>query len=386
MRTLKSSESDKIVAFIVALLLFFRTQPYFLWGVEDFSRITCSILIPIFCFQYLSFSKKNWIVFILFFLSFLLVGLLRGSDIFRIINLLFLAFIPILRVHFTLKVYKYFKLIFSFLLVFSIVMYLIVVLTNWKSTQILEPLNGLKDYKYYKYPFLVLPNNFNIIIANMRFHGMFDEPGVVGTFAGIFLAIDKFNLKSWQNKVIFIAGLLSLSLYFFVLLIFVPIYSLNGRYRLIAIFLITVFYISTITNRVLYDLIWFRLSWNPESNSISGFNRGEGEIKQILSANLFSKNFFFGYGYNEAEKFMGGASIYLTIFREGFLFVLLNLTGYIVSAFHKLTSNKGDLLLFVIILLATFYQRPALFDVVYIFLFTVMLYKFEKDFKFSSNI
>ena len=194
MQYFRSNKSDNIVALLVALLIYFRTMPYFLWGIEDISRISCSILIPFFSFKYLSFNKRNWLVFIIFSLSFFLVGILRGSDVFRVINLVLLAFIPILKIDFSLKVFNYFKSIFSILLIFSILVYLIVIITNWKTTDIIEPINTLKDYKYFKYPFLVLPNNFSTVIANMRFNAMFDEPGVVGTFAGLFLIIDKFHL------------------------------------------------------------------------------------------------------------------------------------------------------------------------------------------------
>lgn len=376
MEILKKYNSNSYIAFFVALLLFFRCLPYFLWSIEDISRITCSILIPLLCLQYLDFNKKNIIVFSLFSISFLLVGILRGSDFFRVINLVFLAFIPILKKDFAFKVYRYFKSILSFILFFSIIVYFIVLLTGWKSSSIIEPVNTLKIYKYFQYPFLVMPTNFTTDLGNLRFHSIFDEPGVVGTFCGLILCIEKFKLKGWQNIVILIAGILSFSFYFFILLLLVPIYSLNGKYRFFVILFFVLIYFLTYSNSTLFNLIWFRFSWDPNTGSLPSAYRGEGEIKEILEATRFSRSYFFGSGYEAAKEYMGGASIYLIVYREGFLFVALNIIAYIVSAFYKLFDKKVDLILFILILIGTLYQRPGFFDVVYIFLFTTLINKY----------
>lgn len=50
--------------------------------------------------------------------------------------------------------------------------------------------------------------------------GMYDEPGVVGTIAGAILMTRQFNFKKWINIPIFIAGILSFSLFFYVILQF----------------------------------------------------------------------------------------------------------------------------------------------------------------------
>lgn len=377
MEVKRNITSNSIIALIIAILLFFRCQPYLLWGVEDIARIIISILIPILSIRFVNLNGKNKIVFILFFTSFLIVGFVRGSDILRITNLVLLALIPVLRKNFVYDIYGYFKSIFVFTLSISLVVYLIVLVTNWESHIIIEPLNELKEYKYYQYPFLVIPTATSLF---MRFHGLFDEPGVIGTIGGLILCVERFNLKKWSNLIILFAGLISFSFYFYILFAFVIVYSSSGKYRLYALLFIVIFYLATYTNSTLYGLIWYGFNINPETNTLVGMNRGEDQIKEILESNLFSKNFFFGFGYKAAEKYMDGASIYLTIFRDGFLFVFLNLLGYIVSAYIKLKNKKGKFIIFVLILLGTYYQRPALFDFVNIFLFTTMIYMFS-DYK-----
>lgn len=370
----RNISSNSKVAYIVAVLLFFRCQPYFLWGVEDISRIIISILIPVLSIRYIDLSGKNKQVFLLFFVSFLLVGIIRGSDILRVFNLVLLAIIPVLNKKFATSIYGHFKSIFVFFLSISILFYCIVLISDWQSNNIIEPLNELKGYKYYQYPLLVIPTASSLL---MRFHGLFDEPGVVGTIGGLILCIEKFSLKKWSNIIILLAGLISFSFYFYILFAFVIIYNSSGKYRLYAIFFIALLYFATYTNSTLYNLIWYRFNINPETNTLVGMNRGEEHVKEILESNLFSTNFFFGYGYKAAEEYMDGASIYLTMFREGVLFVVLNLFGYIVSAYSKLKKNKGNFIVFVLILIGTFYQRPALFDFVYIFLFTIMIHKYS---------
>jgi len=381
MKISTNSNSNSKVALVVALLLYFRCQPFFLWGVEDISRITCSILVPLLCIHFIDLSKKNIIVFTFFFLSFLLVGILRGSDPFRILNLVLLSVIPILKKDFGFQVYKYFKFIFAFLLIFSVISYLIVILTNWQSPIIINPLNSLKGYSYFLYPLLVVPNADYLFY---RFHGLFDEPGVVGTIGGLILCIEKFKIKSWQNIVILIASLLSFSFYFYVVLFFVSVYHFNGKYRIYIILAFITFYLISSANDTIDGLIWSRFSVDTDNNTLAGMNRGEEQIKDILQADSIS-NYLLGHGYQASEEFMEGASIYLTIFREGFLFVVLNLLGYLIAAFNKLFQSKADFILFILILVGTFYQRPALFDFVYIFLFATMINKFASDVELINN-
>ena len=69
--------------------------------------------------------------------------------------------------------------------------------------KIIAPLNAVKTYNYIAYPFLVIPNylgaGLDVYFQSLRFCGPFDEPGVVGTIAGLMLYIDNFNLKDKRN-------------------------------------------------------------------------------------------------------------------------------------------------------------------------------------------
>ena len=64
------------------------------------------------------------------------------------------------------------------------------------------------------YPFLVQPAALPFI----RFYGPFDEPGVVGTICGLMLCINRMNFRDYKSIILLVAGLLSLSLYFFIVI------------------------------------------------------------------------------------------------------------------------------------------------------------------------
>jgi predicted RNA-binding protein with RPS1 domain len=81
---------------------------------------------------------------------------------------------------------------------------------------LIDPLNPLKDFLYKQYPFLVMPNEV-INVEFPRFYGVFDEPGVIGTFAGIMLFAERYNLKKISNIILFVSGVFSFSLFFILL-------------------------------------------------------------------------------------------------------------------------------------------------------------------------
>lgn len=81
--------------------------------------------------------------------------------------------------------------------------------------RVINALNTLKSYDYMAYAFFVMPSKTFDILP--RFFGMYDEPGVVGTIAGAILMTRQFNFKKWINIPIFIAGILSFSLFFYVI-------------------------------------------------------------------------------------------------------------------------------------------------------------------------
>lgn len=71
------------------------------------------------------------------------------------------------------------------------------------------------DRVYTVYPLLVLDKGVDIL----RFYGPFNEPGVVGTLGAVLLCTQKFNFKDWRTLIILLAGVLSMSLFFFALVI-----------------------------------------------------------------------------------------------------------------------------------------------------------------------
>lgn len=362
------SASSKIVATLLAILLFSRCLPYFLWNIEDISRITCSILIPLICIPYLKFDKWNFAVFLIFLLSFIFLGISRENDFISLANILTLSLIPLLKRNFVITVFHYFKYIFTIFLLLSLVNFLLVLLFDIPASGIIEPINSLKSYQYNTYLFLIVPTETQY---QFRFHGLFDEPGVIGTLSAIFLFTDKFKIKGWKNFILFVGGFLSFSLFFFIIVLVFK--AIASKIKHLPLFIITIFIVYFSTYNLLYDYIWWRFEWDFYKTGLMGDNRTNETIKMAIAESMFSYNYFFGHKIDFPNHFLGEASIYVTIFRYGILFVFTNIIGYIVLAYKYLKKEKYILLITILFVILTFYQRPGLFDHVYIFLVTAII-------------
>ncbi|MDE5833987.1 MAG: hypothetical protein K2H26_00545, partial [Ruminococcus sp.] len=100
----------------------------------------------------------------------------------------------------------------------------------------IAPANPLKEAftEYDKYPFLVMCRSYGLY--QPRFEGYFDEPGIVGTICAVLLTTKKFDLKDKYTWSILFAGLLSLSLFFYVIMLIYIILYCSWKTRL-ALFL-----------------------------------------------------------------------------------------------------------------------------------------------------
>ena len=360
--------SSKVVAFLFAILLFFRCMPYYFWYIEDISRITCSILIPLICISYLKFDKWNFVILIIFSLSFIFLGIARGNNFISFVNILALSLIPLLKRNFIITVFNILKYILSFFLLLSLLNLLFVVLFNIPPFDVINPVNILKDYKYNAYLFLVTPTN---PIHQYRFYGIFDEPGVVGTFAAIFLFTDNFKIKGWQNITLFISGILSFSLFFFVVFLVFNLINFKNKYLPLVLFLIILFYF--VTYDFLYDYIWWRFEWDFYKGAFAGDNRVSINVKEAIEESFLSYNYFFGHFNNYLDYFQGEASIYVLIYYYGALFVYTNIIGYVVLAYKHLKKRIYIFLTTILFLIMIVYQRPGLFNHIYVFLFTAII-------------
>ena len=261
----------------------------------------------------------------------------------------------------------YSALIFISLIVFLLVAFLDIRLPYYQ----IEPLNEEKEkITYYAYPFLVYVENGGFL--NFRFHGIFDEPGVVGTISGAVMLIENFNLKRTRNIPIFLSGVFSLSLFFFLISSIFVLLKSKLSVKMAASFLIILLYVLLSQNEVLDSLLFSRF----ELSDSGGF---AGDTRDHMSESWYknfcnSPSFYFGLGGGSHAVYnYGGASYKDLIIDYGIVFMVLYALSFFWAAL-SLLKKRMDVVLYLVIIGSVIYQRPFINNIGYVFLIFVPLY------------
>ena len=358
---------------VLGILVFMRTWPCYLWSVESILRPICTILILIICLSNISKEKwTNWIFASLACAYIWATVFVDHSNIVTVFNYLAFAFIPIIKRDLIFETYRSFRRIFIFFVALSIINYIMVLIGLDYWGIVIEPLNKLKDYKYMMYPFLVVPIQESI----GRFSSIYDEPGFIGTLSALMLIAERMNLQRRSNIVLLVAGIIALSFYFYVAMIFGFIFfSSKLKHKWFYIGLLFVLVVATYNNEYLYDTIWSRFEYDTEEGKFAGDNRNGGGLDYAYEAILGTPLFFTGLGSAIAEEYYGAASLKLVVLKHVFIFVFLNLLGYFILSFRQIL-NKKDLIIFFVFFLLTLYQRPGFYGTYSVFMYVMLIYKF----------
>ncbi len=358
---------------ILGIIVFVRCQPYFFWSIEDIIRPTCAALTLLICFVNLSKEKHTKIIFILLAAAYAwAVLIVDNSGIITLANFLAFAFIPVLKREIVYITYSVFRVIFISFLTLSIINYFFYVLGLSGAPDLIEPLNSIKSYKYDQYLFLVVPH---VPIGDEfhRFHGLYDEPGMLGTLCGLQLIAERMNFSRKGNLIILLGGIMSLSLYFYVALGIGLLLFSNTKHRYFLIALL--FILALATYNIFYDLIWYRFEWNKEEGNFVGDNRNGGGLNAFYESLKWSPLFFTGVGSNIMKDYAAAASLKLVILKHGLIFVALNFMAYGLLAWKEIKEKK-EWLIFMVFFFFTLYQRPGFYATYSIFMYTMVIYKF----------
>lgn len=137
--------------------------------------------------------------------------------------------------------------------------------------------------------------------TGIRLCGLFNEPGLLGTMLGLTLIIERMNLKKIGNIVMLIAGVMSLSLTFFLLLTLGVIMKLVTNKKAIMPTFVTLIVISIGVymydkDNVVLSYIEERTAFDKDTRSIGGHTREEGDFLRLYDQFNKSDNLLFGYG------------------------------------------------------------------------------------------
>lgn len=235
----------------------------------------------------------------------------------------------------------------------------------------------------------------NTVVYDIRFCGIFLEPGHLGVVCTLLLFLNRFQLKRRDLQIILLANLFTLSLAAYVLLlislfIYILIFS-SKRYLYIgiAISILSLGYFvgKTYNNgdNVINEFILSRLEYDEDSG-ISGNNRFSDSMEAYYLRFLNSDDFLFGIGNARFNSFDFGANAGYKVFlvRYGLFGLMLVLAFYLNLLLNNRTAfGVGLLVLYAL----SFLQRSYPFwdALIYIYILGIISGKFVKTNKVNLS-
>ena len=349
---------NKIYVLIPALLVIISLQPYLIWKNTQLANYVSGILMLLVLFRHTKITLTNLkisIFFLLCNLYFFLGGSLYNS--FSPIFFLPLLFL-ILPNNLQLEIFKKFTKIISVIFALGVITYSIRLFIDLPGFEIL-PLNKFKQSSYLVYLFdITLPQTLF-----PKFFSIFDENGVVGTVCALLISFQKIKINSFTNVSILIAGLLSFSLAFYIVLLLTLIFDFKIHYLIFVPIIFILFNIFIPKDNIFYLYILDRVVITEEG--FAGDNRTGKDFD--INYEYFLKNggndLTFGRGVL-ADKIdeidtLGSSSYKFLVYRHGIIGCSLFLLFFIYLTIKISPTPRGFFFLSIYILLL--YQRPNLF-------------------------
>ena len=240
-------------------------------------------------------------------------------------------------------------------------------------------------YYYYK---------FNYI----RFCGLYDEPGVIGTFSYLFLIFMDNHLSRFQKFVLWITGLFSLSFFFILsipLIILLHLIKRKQYFKLASLTFLGIIFASiaptivesalksTNSSSVYQDLIFHTLKSRFDIDEKSG---SVGSIKtNRLNSERYTMDDFLkddkltivmgNFATSDSKSFgelsEGGLGLEIYLFQYGILFFLYT---FLMSFLINILPQKNGVIYFftaTLLTLLCLYQRPFLYKIEFVVIFYV---------------
>lgn len=385
-----------IESWIVAILIFLSMSPYFVWELNNlYFYIFILPTIIIFAMHFKIKNIQESLLFLFFFIILILAAICSRSNIIGISAMAILSIIPFVSQSFFLSSYSKLRKLLVVVLGISALMWILFQIGIPLPHYNILALNSLKNYNYIAYPLMITVDPFSLssdaASLIMRFHGPFDEPGVVGTISFIFLLIEKFNLNRKNNIIFLISGLLSLSLFFYVATAVYIIYSVFATNKKVInkfaiILIVIVFFIIFRNNEFIDSLIWNRLEWNSSTSTIQGDNRASSYLNYLYNNKKGTIEYFFGIrDRTQIKDILDSASYKTAVLMYGFVSCFLYLIFFSILSFRKIGFNKSSIM-FILFMMLTFYQRPAFYQLYFIYLFVAVVFIHAQKHNIKNSI
>ena len=219
-------------------------------------------------------------------------------------------------------------------------------------------------------------NNYFLFVTNshvdyFRFYSVYDEPGVLGTISSFLLFVKKYDLSKKINLVIFLGGIFTYSMAFYILSIIGILFyafSRSLRKNLVLFSVLMVFAIvgfNVLSSIPAFQKVVVYRMENFTDNSID--SRTNANMNSYFEKYITSSQALFGKGTSFlSQNQMGeGASYKLFLIEYGFvgLFLLIGIYICMIPKFTKIV------LVFLFLYFLSFLQRPLAFTTWQILLF-----------------
>lgn len=292
-----------------------------------------------------------------------------------------------------LKVFD--NIIFIFILVnFSSLFFFVLIFLNINIPYELVNLGG-RGFLYRNYFNLAIFNDYGLYLAGhfkvFRLCGIFEEPGMLGTYAGILLAFDFifFPKKKIRKNILFIYGFLSFSMAFFIFLFCILFYFANTKFTRTTIIIASFLLISLILPEEFKNLLDVRIinrfRLDKETSMFVGDNRYRMyhyRFQKYIKYNANNFQLLFGNGKdtNAAEEaiFASYAMYIYEIGCIGFLIMISFLAYFLI--YNPIKYKKTKIILLTILPILSFYQARGNID------FLIIIYSICLEYKLKNEL
>lgn len=364
---------------IMVILLFLSFYPVVLPGGMLTVNIFIFLFLCLICYFGLRYIKyKLFYIPVIYIILILIISLIyKGRPSFLAIPFLIYCYFLCVDEKMLKQTVFLFEKYFSNILVIGFVIYVFLIIgIELPHFKYISDDKGPLGYYYNVYLFVAqLKHQLNMDWFN-RFSSIFNEPGYLGTVLGLLLIMKRMDFSDIKNKIYLVTGLFTFSGAFYVLLIygFIVFFFKTKKVIIFSILSYALIFYILHNNETIYYYMYGRFFDGD-------FNNREGEcFKYIFNNFLQSDNLMVGIWPNrEIIQGCDVSSSNLIILYYGIvlgpIIIILNF-GFIFLKYLKLENNRkyyDFILIFLLPLGLSFYQRPELFQPLQVFLLMVYI-------------
>jgi len=389
----KKDVLERVVIFSIILSAFVQMKPYFVWSsfsqsllvlLPQATIMTTAVLCLVFLYSRRKIIDRSLCGIILAFSLIWLYRMVAGEgnpSLLSLGNYFFLfSVVGFLSLDSEIKkdAFRVFSVVFALSLVSGIVLWFLLNLGFELPYQYLlgdhvgKVARGGYYRKYFGAAFLYVGYT-----PFIRLSALYDEPGVVGTFAALFIIADDFRIRKPVNIVIAVGGFLSLSLAFFLLTISAVIVrsSIKNLLRalLITAMIVVLYFVFINYETSNTAVAWLQNRLRFDVSGLAGDNRTDKyfdyEFASFLNSGDFQKMLFGkGPGAAVSNLWMSGSATYKSIIYDYGILGFASLIIWFAFAGVKVSGASRSALVLIAAFLLSIYQRPSVFALSYILL------------------